>query len=297
MAYQSRKRRIKLLAPAKINIGLLIKRKLPTNYHEIETIMAPIRLFDTIIITKKKQSISFRTDAPKIPKGDKNLVIKAAKLFFEKSNIKTDVEIVLKKRIPIGAGLGGGSSDAACTLLGLNTIYGNPLSFNELKQLALNIGMDVPFFLYRRAGYVTGCGEIIKPIQLPKFQVLVCIPRFSINTKWAYAEYDRYLSSNFPIGENLTNINFSFKLLLTRLKKVKSAGINAYIVNSFESVIYDKYPDLLRIRNLLLASGAYGVSLSGSGSALMALISKNIKNKIRNCLQNTNCQLIFTETI
>ncbi|MEO0076543.1 MAG: hypothetical protein ABIK19_02610, partial [candidate division WOR-3 bacterium] len=181
--------------------------------------------------------------------------------------------------------------------LGLNKLYGSPLSFNQLRQLALKVGMDVPFFLYNKPCYVTGCGEIIKPIQLPKYHILICTPNFSINTKWAYAQYDKYLAKNFSFVKNLTDVNFRFKLLINRLIKCKLAGINALLVNSFESVIYNKHPELLKIKNLLLASGVYTVSLSGSGSAIMALIEKDMERNIKNCLQNINCRLIFTETI
>lgn len=278
------KSKIKLLAPAKINIGLIVKEKLPSGYHLIETIMVPIKLFDILTISKKEKGIYFNTNSTRIPMDKNNLVMKAAMLFFKATKIKGGAEIYLQKKIPIKAGLGGGSSDAAHTLLGLNRIYGDILSLKQLCKLAINIGMDVPFFLYETPCYATGQGEILRPIILSKLYVILYIPNYGISTKWAYDK----------INAGLTDDNFSLNILKKKLIQNDLLGINGLVSNTFESVVFTQYPDLLKIKNSFLANNAYAAGLSGSGSAIFGIFDKNMIGKVGRKL---GIKTITTETM
>jgi 4-diphosphocytidyl-2-C-methyl-D-erythritol kinase len=288
---KSQKSKVILLAPAKINIGLLVKDKLPSGYHNIETIMVPIKLYDEITITKSKIEIGLKTNVKELPVDKSNLVVKAARLFFEATHIKSGVDICLKKNIPIGAGMGGGSSDAANTLLGLNKMFENPLTFQKLCELTSNIGMDVPFFLYKSVCFATGRGEILQPIKIPKLYIVLYTPKYGVSTKWAYQNVDK------RIGTGLTEPNFSLMILRKRLANNDLQGINTLIINDFESLVFSKYPDLLKIKNKLLSYEAYAASLSGSGSTIFALVEKNMIKTLKTNLRNANVKVVFTESM
>lgn len=278
------KSKIILQAPAKINIGLLVKDKRPDGYHNIETIMVPIKLFDSITIRKTSKRIRLRTNSRKLLAYKNNLVYKAAELFMSETKMSVGLDILLIKNIPIGAGLGGGSSDAASTLLALNTLFGNPLTFNQLTTLAVQIGMDVAFFLYQSSCYATGRGEILKPIKTPKLYISLYLPDYSISTKWAYQN----------IGTGLTDRDFSLKLLSQRLINNDLVGINELVVNTFEQTVFNKYPDLLRVKNLFIANRAYLASLSGTGSAVYGVFNKNTLRKENQLFDKT---ILFVESM
>src|SRR6201993_4444495 len=157
---------MQILAPAKINLSLRIVNQRPDGFHEIKTLISPISLHDKIDIEKQNRWIDFSCDEPTLSTGDDNLVVRAAKLFFEKTKIKSGVSIKLKKKIPHGAGLGGGSSDAAATLKALNQLFETKLSRDELVKLGSRIGSDVPFFLFESAALCKGRGEIVEPTKL-----------------------------------------------------------------------------------------------------------------------------------
>ncbi len=294
---KNQKSKIRLLAPAKINIGLLVKNKLPSGYHNIETIMVPIKLFDTLIIKKKDKGINFKTDLTELASSRDNLVVQAAKLFFDKTKIKGGTDIFLEKRIPIGAGLGGGSSDAAQTLLGLNQLFGNPLQIEQLREMAIKIGMDVPFFLYQNPCYATGRGEILKPIKIPKLHFVLYTPNYGISTRWAYKEQLKTQNSKLKTNEGLTGSEFSLKILLKKLIDNDLRYINALITNSFESLVFSIYPELLMIKNKFLAYGSYLASLSGTGSSIFGLVKKNMMKTLRNNLRKDNIKVVFTESV
>ena len=150
---------MQILAPAKINLSLRILNRRPDGFHEIETLISPISLYDKIDIDKQSRWIDFSCDDPTLSTGDDNLVVRAAKLFLERAKIKSGVSIKLQKKIPHGAGLGGGSSDAAATLKALNELFETKLSHDDLAKLASQIGSDVPFFLFESAALCKGRGE------------------------------------------------------------------------------------------------------------------------------------------
>src|SRR3989440_424386 len=181
---------MQVLAPAKINLSLRVLGKRKDGFHEIETLIAPISLHDKIDIEKQSRWIDFSCDDPTLSTGDDNLVVRAAKLFFEKTKISGGVGIKLQKTIPHGAGLGGGSSDAAATLRALNQLFETKLSRDELAKLGSTIGSDVSFFLFESAAICKGRGENVNPMKLKeKLSILLCKPAFSVSSGWTYSRW------------------------------------------------------------------------------------------------------------
>src|SRR4051812_18158543 len=184
---------MQLRAPAKINLSFEIRGRRPDGFHEIETLMVPVSLFDRISlekITDPAPSIQFSCNDNSIPAGDDNLVVRAAKLFRTATGIAAGIEIRLDKVIPHGAGLGGGSSDAASTLMGLNELFGGVLKKEDLTRLAADLGSDVPFFLAQSAAMCRGRGEIVEPVPMAKrLKLLLFKPDFGVPTPWAYGRW------------------------------------------------------------------------------------------------------------
>src|SRR5438477_6767716 len=179
-------------APAKINLSLKILGRRNDGFHELDTLIAPISLYDEIRIDKGRPGkvIEFRCDDPSVAKGDDNLAVRAAKAFFETTKIEPAVSIELRKKIPHGAGLGGGSSDAASVLLTLNELFKAKLSRNALAEIAQPIGSDVPFFLFQSAALCKGHGEMVSAVKLNRqFSILLLKPAFAVSTGWAYSHW------------------------------------------------------------------------------------------------------------
>src|SRR5437899_10793291 len=206
-------RAMQVLAPAKINLSLKILGRRSDAFHEIETLVAPISLADKIDIERQSRWIDFSCDDPTVPSGDENLVVRAAKLFFERTKVTAGVRIKLEKQIPQGAGLGGGSSDAAATLIALNQLFETKLSRDELAKLGSTIGSDVPFFLFQSAAFCKGRGELVEPIKLKqKLSILLLKPAFEVYSAWAYSRWQNskeipgisYLPQNFD-GQDFVN--------------------------------------------------------------------------------------------
>src|SRR6266404_4409006 len=182
---------MQILAPAKINLSLRILNRRPDGFHEIETFVSPVSLYDKIEIEKQNRWIDFSCDDPTLATGDDNLVVRAAKLFFDQTKIKSGVSIQLQKKIPHGAGLGGGSSDAAAILRALSQLFETKLAREELAKLGSTIGSDVPFFLFESAAICKGRGEIVEPTKLQrKFSILLLKPGFGVSSAWAYSRWE-----------------------------------------------------------------------------------------------------------
>src|SRR6478752_4910881 len=183
---------MQVIAPAKINLSLKVLGRRSDGFHEIETFIAPISLCDEIMIEARpgKQEIALRCDDLSVPKGEDNIVVRAAKVFFEETKISSGVSIALKKRIPHGAGLGGGSSDAASTLLALNELFETNLPREALAKMAEMVGSDVPFFIFESAAICKGRGELVTPLRLKdKLSFLLLKPQFGVSTAWAYTHW------------------------------------------------------------------------------------------------------------
>lgn len=250
---------MKISAPAKINIGLLIIRKRSDNYHDIQTVFYPIHLSDELEIVKAEKhefysNIKLEHDA--------NLCLRALDFFCERTGINAEVKMVLKKNIPIGAGLGGGSSDAAAVLLGLQELYGKPLSAIELLNIAEQLGSDVPFFLKRVPTYATGKGEIMEPMKLhvPAF-ILTVTPDVSVPTPFAY-------SIVTPTGEQEKSLRETLLELGSDLSKYR-----ARVVNDFERPVFEKFSVIGEIKSKMYSMGAQFALMSGSGSSVYAFFN------------------------
>src|SRR5437660_2695327 len=183
---------MQVFAPAKINLCLKILGRRDDGFHEIETFIAPISLYDEIRIDKgdAKEGIEFRCDDPSVRQGDENLAVRAAKAFLAATKIDPAVSIKLKKKIPHGAGLGGGSSDAASVLLALNELFDTKLPREALAKMAEAIGSDVPFFIFRSGAICKGRGESVNPVKFgKKLSILLLKPEFGVATEWAYSRW------------------------------------------------------------------------------------------------------------
>lgn len=249
---------MQILAPAKINLSLRILKRRQDGFHEIETLISPISLHDRIDIDKQNRGIDFTCNDPTLSSGDDNLVARAAKLFFEHTKIKSGVSIKLEKKIPHGAGLGGGSSDAAATLRGLNGLFGTKLSRDELSKLASTIGSDVPFFLFDSAAVCKGRGEIVEPAKLKaKMSILLLKPGFGVPTSWAYSRWkdSREIPSGSYAPQNFDGQTF---------------------VNDLERPVFEKFIFLAQMKTWLLKQKEVGAALmSGSGSTVFAVMKAN----------------------
>ena len=246
---------MQVLAPAKINLSLKILGRRSDGFHEIETLIAPISLYDKIDIERQSRWIDFSCDDPTVPSGDENLVVRVAKAFFEKTKISGGVGIKLHKKIPHGAGLGGGSSDAAATLRALNQLFKTKLSREELAKLGSNIGSDVSFFLFESAAVCKGRGEIVNPTRLKtKLSILLFKPAFLVSSAWAYSRWQD--SKEIPeISYQPQNFDGqSFR-------------------NDLERPVFEKFVFLAQLKAWLLKQEQVGAALmSGSGSTVFAVL-------------------------
>jgi 4-diphosphocytidyl-2-C-methyl-D-erythritol kinase len=181
---------VKQFAPAKINLYLHILGRRPDGYHELETLMAPISLGDTLDLDLIPTGIEFTCSDPGLSDARDNLATRAARLFLDEFGLPTGVRIHLEKNVPVGAGLGGGSSDAASVLLALRELTGTSCPDDRLAELAARLGSDIPFFIHRTPAVCRGRGEIIEPVKLAEgFQGLLVHPGFGVSTPWAYKTY------------------------------------------------------------------------------------------------------------
>jgi 4-diphosphocytidyl-2-C-methyl-D-erythritol kinase len=248
---------MQVLAPAKINLSLKILGPRSDEFHEIETLIAPISLYDELKIERRtsKQGIEFHCNDPSVPQGDDNLAVRAAKAFFKKLKIKSGVLIELKKKIPHGAGLGGGSSDAASTLMALNELFETKLRREALAKMAEGIGSDVPFFIFQSAAICRGRGELVSPIKLHKpLFILLLKPQFSVPTAWAY---QRWRGAQEVPGVSYTAQEFAGRTF----------------VNDLERSVFEKFVCLAQLKVWLLEQPEAGAALmSGSGSTVFAVM-------------------------
>lgn len=246
-------------APAKVNLCLNITGRREDGYHELETIMQTIDLYDYVTICPA-ESFSFICSDPAL--SNDNLVVKAASTFYSAFNRPAGVSIKLEKNIPYGAGLGGGSSDAAATLTGLNRLYGEPFSRAELWRMARSLGADVPFFLVGGTALCTGIGDIVEPCpDFPLCNYVLVKPEVNLSTAQVYASID------------IEALQFRKRLSTIQISPSSQSVVKAILYNDLEPAALAMCPDLIRIRETLYARGAGGVLLSGSGSTMFGLFA------------------------
>ena len=257
------------LAPAKLNLRLKITGRRPDGYHNLVSIMAPVSLFDRIELQiTSRNLITISCEGFSAPADKENLACRAAQAFFAKTGIDHGLSIKLTKNIPVAAGLGGGSSDAACVLKALNQIWSCPLSAKELAELALGLGADVPFFLTEKPCIVRGIGEILEPIEKwPKLWYIIVTPPIRVSTAWVYGNLN--WSPLEGTGElELTKDEYQF--IIVNLKK-KVFVIARVLDNDLERVTASHFPAIEDIKKTLMDSGSDGVLMSGSGPSVFGV--------------------------
>jgi 4-diphosphocytidyl-2-C-methyl-D-erythritol kinase len=277
-------------SPCKVNLLLNILGKRADGFHEVETVMHPVRVFDTISFERKGTNIELTCDEPALPTDSRNLVFRAASLFLDTAKIREGIRLHLVKRIPLAAGLGGGSGNAAVTLLGLNELFGKPLDEARLESLAATLGSDIPFFLQTRPALGTGRGEQVQPLDffpaLRRASFLLIHPGFGVDTAWAYKNLACY-----PKALNGKPGKASKLISLLRGADLKVAAAEFY--NSLEAPVLNKYPLLAMFQEFLRAGGADAALMSGSGSTTFALVqsqagAETLAEKVRSKFGKSN---------
>jgi 4-diphosphocytidyl-2-C-methyl-D-erythritol kinase len=254
---------VRILARAKLNLHLGILAREDSGWHQIETIFCRLELADELDIHTGDAGVRLTLDGPDLGPPDRNLAVRAAHAFLGAAGVAGGVDIHLVKRIPAGAGLGGGSSDAAATLLALNQLHGEPLDPEALLELGAALGSDVPFFVADTAlALAWGRGERLLPLDaLPRAQVLLAIPPFRISTPDAYRRLDDAAHGQVGPAPRLHRGG--------DYQTWSSFALGAS--NVFEDVLFPHYPQLARLKAALRAAGAFLALMTGSGSAVFGL--------------------------
>lgn len=259
---------ITIEAPAKINWYLQIKEKRPDGYHELETGMQKVELADTLHLSIIEKGIYLSCPGTDLPTDESNLAYRAAKVFLEKTGEVRGAAIVLNKKIPIAAGLGGGSSDAAAVLRGLNRLFAAGLSVQQLLALAQPLGADVPFFVTEyNTVWATGIGDIFKHVSWPfDGWVLLVNPGFPVSTKWVYENFALTTKGNpYILGREIEQ---------DKQQEMFFQNGKLLLFNDLESVTISQFPEIGKIKDELLANGAIGVLMSGSGPTVFGLFNE-----------------------
>ena len=281
--------KLKFKTPAKVNLGLHVHGKREDGFHELETIFQMVSLFDDVELELLSSGIKLECDTPGIPTDDTNLVCKAALLLRKSYQVEgKGVSIRLKKKIPFGAGLGGGSGNAAGVLMGLNRLWDLNIDREKLFTLAAELGSDVPFFLTSPCALGKGRGERLKVLEpCSKFQVLLVFPGFPIATSWVYQNLRLKLTKR-PNNISILRKNLS-------LSNITSLGSQLY--NDLESVVIQKFPEVKVVKDELWAWGALGVLLSGSGATVFGIFDDPEKAQVACASLNGDWERVVTETI
>lgn len=241
-------------AHAKVNFFLRVLRRREDGFHEIETLVAPISLYDSLEFSAAEE-FSFSCSDSTLPTGEENLVVRAANLFFDETKIPAAVSIALTKKIPHAAGLGGGSSDAAATLRGLDKFFETKLTNEKLLALAARLGSDVPFFIEDQPAICRGRGEVIEPARLAQeFRLLLLKASFGVATPWSYSRWKE--------AREMPGVDYSPQSF---------AGLT--LVNGLERPVFEKFIFLAFMKNWLRAQPEVAVGLmAGSGSTMFAIL-------------------------
>jgi 4-diphosphocytidyl-2-C-methyl-D-erythritol kinase len=245
---------LQVRCPAKVNLYLRVVGRRPDGNHELVTVMQPLTLADTLTVTLVGESISLRCDRPELPQGEDNLVWRAARLFQKETGLTPGVDLSLAKRIPVAAGLGGGSSDAAGALLALNELTGQPLSQDHLHRLASRLGADVPFFLEGGPAVGRGTGTQLSPVALLPYWYLLVNPGVPLSTRWVYENLDLAGLPGPPATEAWD-----------------PEHPETWVRNDLGTVAVKRFPELAQLLTGLGEAGAWCQGISGSGPTLFGL--------------------------
>ncbi|MFQ6091408.1 MAG: 4-(cytidine 5'-diphospho)-2-C-methyl-D-erythritol kinase [bacterium] len=255
---------MRLRSYGKINLGLRVLGRRPDGYHEIETLLQTIDLYDEIELRPIPRAIRVHCAHPLVPEDRTNLAYRSAHLLKETYKVREGARITIKKEIPVGAGLGGGSSDGAVVLQGLAELWGLSLSARELFSAAAQIGSDVPFFLKGGTALATGRGQNLKYLSLPWGEIgfVVVYPRQVISSAWAY--------KSAKISLTQSRKYFNLKSLF-RKGTFELSDLKTLVTNDLEKGVASKYPVIERAKEALLGEGASAAAMTGSGSAVYGL--------------------------
>lgn len=254
---------ISLKALAKINLGLDVVRRREDGYHEVRMIMQTIHLYDRLDIKRIKESgIQIQTNLSFLPVNENNLIYKAAKLLMDEFSITDGVSVKLDKRIPVAAGMAGGSTDAAAMLFGMNRLFSLGLTKRQLMERGVQIGADVPYCIMRGTALAEGIGEELSPLApMVKCPVLIAKPSISVSTKFVY--------QNLKLDD--TTVHPDIDLLIEDIKAKNLHDIAAHMGNVLETVTIPNYPVIDEIKKHMLSNGAVGAMMSGSGPTVFGL--------------------------
>ena len=254
---------ISLKALAKINLGLDVVRRREDGYHEVRMIMQTIHLYDRLDIKRTKESgIQIQTNLSFLPVNENNLIYKAAKLLMDEFSITDGVSVKLDKRIPVAAGMAGGSTDAAAMLFGMNRLFSLGLTKRQLMERGVQIGADVPYCIMRGTALAEGIGEELRPLPpMVKCPVLIAKPSISVSTKFVY--------QNLKLDD--TTVHPDIDLLIEDIKAKNLYDIAAHMGNVLETVTIPNYPVIDEIKKHMLSHGAVGAMMSGSGPTVFGL--------------------------
>ena len=254
---------ISLKALAKINLGLDVVRRREDGYHEVRMIMQTIQLYDRLDIKRTQEpGIQIQTNLSFLPVNENNLIYKAAKLLMDEFSITDGVSVKLDKRIPVAAGMAGGSTDAAAMLIGVNRLFSLGLTKRQLMERGVQIGADVPYCIMRGTALAEGIGEALSPLPpMVKCPVLIAKPSISVSTKFVY--------QNLKLDD--TTFHPDIDRLIDDIKAKNLHDIAAHMGNVLETVTIPNYPVIDEIKKHMLSNGALGAMMSGSGPTVFGL--------------------------
>ena len=270
---------------AKVNLYLEVINKRKDGYHSIKTLFQRIDLHDTIILTSLPGTqIKILSDSRQLPLDSSNLAYRSAQILQEGCKVKRGVQIALYKRIPIGSGLAGGSSNAAAVLMGLNKLWKLNLSREKLVRFATIIGSDVAFFVHATP-FAIGEGkgeriESVKSLKRVRWWYVLVVPKLHVSTPDIYQKWDSFSS--------LTRPDFDVKLLILALKRKNASRLGSFLFNSLEPVTSALYPQIKRVRSSLRNQGVHALLMSGSGPAVFGIVSSR-KEAVRISRQLASC--------
>lgn len=270
-------KKIKIHAMAKINLGLDVLGRRENGYHDVKMIMQTVDLYDTLLFEKTDTSgIVLKTDHEMIPTDESNLIYKAAKLLMDSCQISQGVEITLTKRIPVAAGMAGGSTDAAAAFVGINELFGLGITKDRLKEMAVTLGADIPYCMEGGTFLSEGIGEILTPLpKAPDCFVLIAKPKISVSTAWVYKNLSLENLEHHPDIDRM--------VLAIREKDLKS--VCDCMENVLETVTEKEYQEITVLKKLLKEYGAWNSLMSGSGPTVFGIFEKNSEKEAREALK------------
>ena len=261
---------LSLNAYAKINLCLDVVGRLPNGYHQVRMIMQTVGIHDTLMFERTAGEIRITSNAGEIPLGEDNLIYKAASLMRERFGIAGGVSVHLEKRIPVAAGMAGGSTDAACTMKALNLLYDLGLSEEELCELGVKIGADVPYCIIGGTALSEGIGEVLTKLSpMPECVILVAKPEIGVSTREVYERIDRHEIACHPDVDGMQKA----------ITKKDLDGVVRRLSNVLATVTEEMHPVVLKIREEMLSQGALGSLMSGSGPSTFGIFEDEEKAK------------------